>query len=99
MEQEKRYYEVPYNSAPKTGRGKLLFWGILLCYWGCWAVYFGFMNELIWIGPITLPMAWTFLMNAFNTVFVYLLFKWFYAHIVFDPQKAHKKERNQGSAE
>jgi len=91
MEQEKRYFKVPYNGIPKTNKGKTLFFGIILCYVGCWAVYFGFMNKLIWIGPITLPMAWTFLMNAFNTVFVYLLFKWFYAGIVFDQQKKDEK--------
>ena len=87
MDKEKRYYPVPYNSIPKTIKGKFLFFGIILCYAGCWAVYFGFMNKLIWIGPVTLPMAWTLLMNACNTVFVYLLYKWFYADVVFDPEE------------
>lgn len=90
MAKEKRYYKVPYNGLPKTKRGKLLFFVLLFGYIGTWLPYFGFMNQLVWIGPITQPMAWTLALNAINTVAVLLLFKWIYADVVYEKKKEAK---------
>ena len=82
---EQKYYKVPYNRIPKTGRGKLLFFTLFICYVCTWLPYFGFANSLIWIGPITLPMAWVLLMNAINTVAVFLIYLWFFQYVEYEP--------------
>lgn len=81
---QRKYYKVPYNQLPKTGKGKLLFFILIICYACTWLPYFGIMNSMVWIGPITLPMAWVLLMNAINTVAVFLIYYWFFRYIKYE---------------
>lgn len=49
-----------------------------LLYAASWLPYFGFVNELTYIGPFPLPMAWGIGINVVNTVIMIVVyFKFF----------------------
>lgn len=45
-----------------------------LVYAATFLPYFGIINDLVWVGPIPLPMAWVLFMNALNTVLVFVVY-------------------------
>ncbi|TVP51064.1 MAG: hypothetical protein EA345_03620 [Halomonas sp.] len=52
-----------------------MFWLVLLiAIIGSWLPYFNVLNELVWIGPLSLPLAWVLLCNVILTLCALVLY-------------------------
>jgi len=54
-----------------------LFWLVLiLALIGSWLPYFNILNELVWVGPLSLPLAWVLTCNIVLTLCAIALYPW-----------------------
>ncbi|MGP9500025.1 hypothetical protein [Halomonas sp. AOP43-D1-4] len=52
-----------------TGLKRKFFWLVLiLALIGSWLPYFNILNQLVWIGPLSLPLAWVLTCNVVLTL-------------------------------
>lgn len=72
--------QMTYRSKilPTTLKGKILGYGIFLCYLFTWLPHFGVLNSMVWIGPFTLPIVWIYAMNICTTIGVFLIYKFYF---------------------
>lgn len=58
-----------------TGMNRKFFWIVLiLALIGSWLPYFNILNELVWIGPLSLPLAWVLSCNVVLTLCAIVLY-------------------------
>lgn len=63
-----------------------------LLYAATFLPYFGFFNQLNFIGPFPEPMAWVLLINAVNTGIVFFVYFKFFKPFCLNCDKEFQKE-------
>lgn len=79
------------------GQKRTLFWLVLiLALIGSWLPYFNILNELIWVGPLSLPLAWVLTCNVVLTLCAALLYPLYFKPL---SERIEAFEREEGSHE